>query len=102
LPEVSMCVNFGARGGARSARAAPAGRRSGPHGPPGGWRPLGPQGLATRAPAPPGLRRPRAHVERSQGFGGTPRFRRDPKVLEEPQGFWRHLIDMPFLGGGGV
>ena len=60
------------------------------------------QGLATRAPAPPGLRRPRAHVEGPQGFGGTPRFRRDPKVLEEPQGFWRHLIDMPFLGGGGV
>ena len=33
LPEVRefMYVNFGATGGARSARAAPAGRGSGPH-----------------------------------------------------------------------
>ena len=79
-----MYVNFGATGGARSARAAPAGRGSGPH-LAGGV--LCDQGLATRAPAPPGLRRPRAHVEGPQGFGGTPRFWRNPKVLEEPQGF---------------
>ena len=34
------------------------------------------QGLATRAPAPPGSRRPRAHVEvrLPQGFGGTSSF----------------------------
>jgi len=102
LPEVRVCMYILARVAARGARtrrvpaagAAPTAHLAG--GVP--WD----QGLATRAPAPPGLRRPRARVERSQGFGGPPRFRRDPKVLEEPQGFWRHLIDMLLLGGGGV
>jgi hypothetical protein len=82
-----MYVNFGARLAARGAR----GRRLPAAGAAPTWRAASSdQGLATRAPAPPGLRRPRAHVEGPQGlegpqgFGGTPRFWRNPRVLEAP------------------
>ena len=86
-------------------------------GPPARWGPLPRRPLTRgwprarrRRPAcgarAPTWRDPKV-LEGPQGFGGTPRFWRNPKVFQWEFIFVRHfletmgfLIDMPFLGGG--
>ena len=116
LPEVREFICKCWRDWRRAERARGACRpRERP--PPGGRRPLTrgwPRArrrrpLAARAPTwrdpnarfggTPRFRMDPKVLEEPQGFGGTPRFWRNPKVLEEPHRFWRHLIRTCLFGG---